>query len=156
MSTQSETVVWSLTPEPDGTLRGAQTQTVQSNECGSQGATLRIPVVVTRTGDLPPNVTVADPEQAADATAAPAGTSSTPVLGGPCTDIDKVAYDSTANVQVVCEANTWDKAPVTTGVHPIGTSCDEADTPVFTMSKSDDGHLIQCDPGTRVWSRQHS
>jgi serine/threonine protein kinase, bacterial len=156
MSTQSETVVWSLTPEPDGTLRGVQTQTVQSNECGSQGATLRIPVVATRTGDVPPNVTVADPAQAADATAAPAGTSSTPVLGGPCTDIDKVAYDSTANVQVVCEANTWDKAPATTGVHPIGTSCDEPDTPVFTMSMSDDGHLIQCDPGTRVWSRQHS
>ena len=156
MSTQSETVVWSLTPEPDGTLRGVQTQTVQSNECGSQGATLRIPVVATRTGDVPPNVTVADPAQAADATAAPAGTSSTPVLGGPCTDIDKVAYDSTANLQVVCEANTWDKAPVTTGVHPIGTSCDEPDTPVFTMSMSDDGHLIQCDPGTRVWSRQHS
>src|SRR3984957_19123853 len=156
MSTQSETVVWSLTPEPDGTLRGVQTQTVQINECGSQGATLRIPVVATRTGDVPPNVTVADPAQAADATAAPAGTSSTPVLGGPCTDIDKVAYDSTANVQVVCEANTWDKAPVTTGVHPIGTSCDEPDTPVFTMSKSDDGHLIQCAPGPRVWSRQHS
>src|SRR5271163_2079885 len=65
MSTQAETVVWTLTPEPDGTLRGVQTQTVQSNECGSQGATLRIPVVVTRTGDLPPNVTVADPAQAA-------------------------------------------------------------------------------------------
>ena len=43
--TQSETVVWSLTPEPDGTLRGVQTQAVQTNECGSQGATLRIPVV---------------------------------------------------------------------------------------------------------------
>jgi serine/threonine-protein kinase len=27
---------------------------------------------------------------------------------------------------------------------------------VFTMSKSDDGHLIECDPGTRVWSSQHS
>jgi serine/threonine protein kinase, bacterial len=153
MSTQSETVVWSLTPESDGTLRGVQTQTVQSNECGSQGATLRIPVVATRVGDVPPNVTVADPAEAANATAAPAGASSTPVLGGPCTDIDKVAEDSTANSQVVCEGNTWDQAPVTTGVHPVGTSCD--DTPVFTMSKSDDGHLIECDPGTRVWTRQH-
>jgi serine/threonine protein kinase, bacterial len=26
---------------------------------------------------------------------------------------------------------------------------------VFTMSKSEDGHLIECDPGTRVWSGQH-
>src|SRR3984957_5484232 len=69
MSTQSETVVWTLTPEPDGTLRGVQTQTVQSNECGSQGATLRIPVVASRTGDVPPGVTVADPAQAANTTA---------------------------------------------------------------------------------------
>jgi hypothetical protein len=38
-------------------------------------------------------------------------------------------------------------------VHPVGTSCD--DMPVFTMSNSDDGHLIECDPGTRVWSSQH-
>ena len=154
MSTQSETVVWSLTPEPDGTLRGVQTQTVQSNECGSQGATLRIPVVASRTGDVPPDVTVADPAQAANTTATPVGTATPAVLGGPCTDIDKVAFDSTANEQVVCEGNTWDKAPPTTGVHPVGTSCD--DTPVFTMSKSDDGHLIECDPGTRVWSSQHS
>ena len=154
--TQSETVVWSLTPEPDGTLRGVQTQTVQSNECGSQGATLRIPVVATRTGDVPPNVTVADPAQAANITATPVGTPTPAVLGGPCSDIDKVAYDSTANEQVVCEANTWDKAPTTTGVHPVGTSCDEPGTSVFSMSMSDDGHLIQCDPGTRVWTRQHS
>jgi serine/threonine-protein kinase len=154
MSTQSETVVWTLTPEPDGTLRGVQTQTVQSNECGSQGATLRIPVVASRTGDVPPGVTVADPAQAANTTAAPVGTATPAVLGGPCTDIDKVAFDSTANQQVVCEGNTWDKAPPTTGVHPVGTSCD--DSPVFTMSKSDDGHLIECDPGTRVWSSQHS
>ncbi len=74
MSTQSETVVWTLTPEPDGTLRGVQTQTVQSNECGSQGATLRIPVVASRTGDVPPDVTMADPAQAANNTASPVGT----------------------------------------------------------------------------------
>jgi serine/threonine protein kinase, bacterial len=152
--TQSETVVWSLTPEPDGTLRGVQTQTVQSNECGSQGATLRIPVVGSRTADVPPDVTMADPAKAANQTAAPIGAPSPTVLGGPCTDIDKVAYDFTSNEQVVCETNVWDKAPATTGVHPVGTSC--TDTPVFTMSKSEDGHLIECDPGSRVWSSQHS
>jgi len=152
--TESETVVWSLTPEPDGTLRGVQTQTVQSNECGSQGATLRIPVVATRTGGIPPKVTVADPAQAANITATPVGTPAPAVLGGPCTDTDKLGYDSTANEQVVCEANNWDKAPTTAGVHPVGTSC--TDTPVFTMSKSEDGHLIECNPGTRVWSSQHS
>ncbi len=152
--TQSETVVWSLTPEPDGTLRGVQTQTVQTNECGSQGATLRIPVVGSRTGDVPPDVTMADPAKAANQTATPIGAPSPTALGGPCTDIDKVAYDPTSNEQVVCETNIWDKAPATTGVHPVGTSC--TDTPVFTMSKSEDGHLIECEPGTRVWSSQHS
>ncbi len=152
--TQSETVVWSLTPEPDGTLRGVQIQTVQSNECGSQGATLRVPVVASRTGDVPPEVAMADPSQAANSTATPVGTAAPAVLGGPCTDIDKLGYDATANEQVVCEANTWDKAPTTTGVHPVGTSC--TDAPVFTMSKSDDGHLIECSPGSRVWSSQHS
>jgi serine/threonine protein kinase, bacterial len=151
--TQSETVVWSLTPEPDGTLRGVQMQAVQTNECGSQGATLRIPVVASRTGDVPPDVTVADPAKAANQTAAPVGAPTPTVLGGPCTDPDKIAYDFTSNEQVVCETNTWDKAPATTGVHPVGTSC--TDTPVFTMSKSEDGHLIECDPGTRVWSSQH-
>jgi serine/threonine protein kinase, bacterial len=154
LSAQSEAVVWTLTPEPDGTLRGVQSQTVQSNECGSQGATLRIPVVASRTGAVPPDVKLTDPAQAANTTATAIGTPSPPVLGGPCTDIDKLAFDSTANQQVVCESNTWDKAPSTTGVHPVGTSCD--DSPVFTMSKSDDGHLIECDPGTRVWSGQHS
>ncbi len=151
---QSESVVWTLTPEPDGTLRGVQTQSVQSNECGAQGATLRIPVLGSRTGDVPPDVTVADPADAANQAATPVGAPSPPVLGGSCSDIDKVAYDSTANEQVVCETNVWDKAPATSGVHPVGTSC--TDTPVFTMSKSEDGHLIQCDPGTRVWSGQHS
>jgi len=154
-ATQSETVVWSLTPQPDGTLHGVQTQTVQSNECGAQGATLRIPVVATRVGDVPSGVATADPAQASANTAVPATASSAPVLGGVCSDVDELAYDSPANTQIVCESNTWDKAPATTGVHSTGTSCDESNVPVFAMSKSDDGYLIQCDPGTLVWTRQH-
>ena len=154
-STQAETVVWSLTPQPDGTLRGVQTQTVQSNECGAQGAMLRIPVVASRVGDVPAGVNVADPAQASANTAVPATAPSAPVLGGVCTDVDKLAYDAGANTQIVCEANTWDRAPATSGVHPTGTSCDEPNVPVFAMSKSDDGYLIQCDPGTLVWTRQH-
>ena len=154
-STQAETVVWSLTPQPDGTLRGVQTQTVQSNECGAQGATLRIPVVASRVGDVPAGVKVADPAPASANTAVPATAPSAPVLGGVCTDVDKLAYDTGANTQIVCEANTWDRAPATSGVHPTGTSCDEPSVPVFAMSKSDDGYLIQCDPATLVWTRQH-
>ena len=101
-------------------------------------------------------MTVADPAQAANITATPVGTATPAVLGGPCSDVDKVAFDSTANEQVVCEGNTWDKAPPTTGVHPVGTSCDERAHRCSAMSMSDDGHLIECDPGTRVWTRQHS
>lgn len=152
-SAQSETVVWTLIPEPDGTLRGVQTQTVLSNERGSPGPTLRTPVLASRTGDVPPDVIVADPAQAADHTPAPVGAASPAVLGGMCADIDKVAVDATANLQVVCEGNTWDKAPITSGVHPVGTSC--TDYAVLTMSKSEDGHLIQCAPGTRMWTSQH-
>lgn len=154
--TQVEMVVWSLTPQADGTLRGVQIQTVKTSDCGSQGATLRIPVMATRIGTVPAGVTVADPTTVASPDATPAATSSAPVLGAPCSDIDKLAYDSSANEQVVCENNTWEKAPLTTGVHPIGTSCDQPDTPVFAMSMSDDGHLIQCDPTTKVWTRQHA
>jgi serine/threonine-protein kinase len=110
-------------------------------------------VTATRVAAVPPNVTVADPAEVTAAPVASGATSPAPVLGGSCSDIDKIAYDSTANEQVVCEGNTWDKAPVTTGVHSIGTSCDEPDVPVFAMSMSDDGHLIQCDPGSRVWTR---
>jgi serine/threonine protein kinase, bacterial len=153
--TQNQMVVWSLTPRPDGTLRGVQIQTVHSNDCGAQGATLRIPVVATRTGDVPPGVDVADPAKVAAITVEPAAVASTPVLGGSCNDIDKIAYDSSTNEQIVCEDSTWDKAPIATGVHPVGTSCGQPDTPAFAMSMSDDGHLIECDPATKVWTRRH-
>jgi serine/threonine-protein kinase len=152
-STQTEVIVWSLAPQPDGTLRGVQTETVHSNECGAQGAVLRIPVIATRLGDVPPKVTLADPVTAAATPTVGATAPSVPVLGGICNDVDKLGYDSTTNQQVVCEDNTWGKAPITTGVHATGSSCDRPDIPVFAMSTSDDGYLIECDPATRVWSR---
>ena len=52
-ATQQETVAWSLAPQADGTLRGTETETVPSNECGAQGAVVRTPVVATRVGDVP-------------------------------------------------------------------------------------------------------
>jgi len=152
VSTQTEAVVLSLVPQPDGTLRGMQTETVHSNECGAQGAVLRIPVVAARVGDVPP-VTVADPATAADRPTAAATAPGPPLLGGVCNDVDKLGYDSTTNEQVVCEGNTWGKAPITAGVHTTGSSCDRPNIPVFAMSTSDDGYLIECDPATRVWSR---
>jgi serine/threonine protein kinase, bacterial len=37
------------------------TRTVLTNECGNQGTVYRTPIVATRTGDVAPSVTVADP-----------------------------------------------------------------------------------------------
>jgi serine/threonine-protein kinase len=151
-ATQQETVAWSLAPQADGTLRGTVTETVLSNECSAQGAVVRVPVVATRTGDVLQGVNVADPTQVLNTSTTPPHPAP-PVLGGACTDIDKLGYDATSNQQVVCEGNTWDKAPIATGVHATGSSCDLPDTPVFAMSTSSDGYLLQCDPATRMWTR---
>ena len=151
-ATQQETVAWSLAPQADGTLRGTETETVLSNECGAQGAVVRVPVVATRTGDVPAGVNLADPAQVIN-TSTTTPHPAPPVLSGLCTDVDKLGYDATSNQQVVCEGNNWDKAPITTGVHATGSSCDQADVPVFAMSTSSDGYLLQCDPVTRVWTR---
>ena len=59
--TANETMTWSLEPQPDGTLRGAQDGTMLTNECGNQGMAWQTPTTATRTGEMPPNVTVADP-----------------------------------------------------------------------------------------------
>ncbi|MFV8315802.1 serine/threonine-protein kinase [Mycobacterium sp. 23] len=152
-NTQQETVALSLALQSDGTLRGVQTETVGSNECGAQGAVLRVPVVATRVGDVPANLPLADPAQVIGAAAVPATRPMPPVLGGSCSDVDKLGYDQTSNEQVVCEGGVWGKAPITTGVHSAGSSCDRPDIPVFAMSASSDGYLIECNPVTRVWAR---
>lgn len=151
-ATQQETVAWSLAPQADGTLRGTETRTVMSNECGAQGAVVRTPVVATRVGDVPPGVTLADPTQVLDASTTPAHPTPA-VLGGACSDVNKLAYDPTNNEQVVCEGNAWAKAPITAGVHAVGSTCDRPGTSVFAMSTSNDGYLLQCDPVSRTWTR---
>jgi serine/threonine protein kinase, bacterial len=151
-ASQQETVAWSLAPQSDGTLRGTKTETVLSNECGAQGAVVRTPVVATRTGDVPAGVTLTDPAQVVNSTTAPSAPAP-PVLGGLCSDVGKLGYDPTNNEQVVCEGNSWAKAPTTTGVHTAGSSCDRPNTSVFAMSTSNDGYLLQCDPVTRMWTR---
>ena len=60
-ATDERTVSWSFEPQPDGTLRGVQTATTITNECGEQGDVWRTPIVATRVGDFPPAATVADP-----------------------------------------------------------------------------------------------
>ena len=148
-ATQQETIAWSLAPQADGSLRGTQTETVLSNECGAQGAVVRVPMVATRVGDAPAGVALADPNQLISTSNTP----SQPVLGGSCNDVDKLAYDPTTNEQIVCEGSTWGKAPITMGVHAAGASCDRPNTSVFAMSTSNDGYLLQCDPVTRTWTR---
>ncbi len=151
-ATQQETVAWSLAPQSDGSLRGTQTETVLSNECGAQGAVVRVPMVATRVGDAPAGVTVADPNELISSSNTPSQPVA-PVLGGSCGDVDKLAYDPTNNEQVVCEGNMWAKAPITVGVHASASSCDRPNTSVFAMSTSNDGYLLQCDPVTRTWTR---
>jgi hypothetical protein len=56
-----ETRLWSWDPQPDGTLKGLQVGTILSDGCGTQGTVYRTPFVATRTGDVAPNVIVADP-----------------------------------------------------------------------------------------------
>lgn len=151
-ATQQETVAWSLAPQADGTLRGTETETVLSNECGAQGAVVRVPVVATPAGAAPAGVTVGDPTQVIN-TSTTASAPGPPVLGGVCADVGKVAYDPTNNEQIVCEGSSWAKAPITMGVHAAGSSCDRPGTSVFAMSTSSDGYLLQCDPVTRTWTR---
>lgn len=60
-TTGSDTWAWSieLTQLPDGTLKGQETDVVESNGCSSVGNVITTPVVATRIGeipsDLPPN-----------------------------------------------------------------------------------------------------
>jgi serine/threonine-protein kinase len=61
----NQTISWSLEPQPDGTLHGVQTVTILDGNCGphdaAQGDVYRTPFVLTRTGDVPPSVILADP-----------------------------------------------------------------------------------------------
>ncbi|MGO9928989.1 MAG: serine/threonine-protein kinase [Mycobacterium sp.] len=65
--TQATTLVLSLRPQPQGDLSGEEAVTVQSNECGQRSAVMRIPAVLSRSGDAPPAVAVPDPATVPDA-----------------------------------------------------------------------------------------
>jgi hypothetical protein len=60
-ATDTKTVSWSWDPQPDGTLHGVDTLTVLTDECGRKGTVFQNPMVVTRIGDAPPAVVLADP-----------------------------------------------------------------------------------------------
>lgn len=59
--TETLTVDVSWEPQSDGTLRGALIRTAATNECGLKGTVWRVPMTLTRIGDIPPTVVLADP-----------------------------------------------------------------------------------------------
>jgi len=76
--TQATTLVLSLRPQPGGDLIGEETVTVQSNECGQRSGVMRVPAVLSRSGDVPPAVTVPDPATVTNAPMPPTTTPSSP------------------------------------------------------------------------------
>ncbi|GAC1407209.1 MAG: hypothetical protein NVS4B6_25040 [Mycobacterium sp.] len=55
------TFTWSLRPQKDGTLRGLETITVLTGECGFEGNVYDTPILATRINDVPSSIIVADP-----------------------------------------------------------------------------------------------
>jgi serine/threonine protein kinase, bacterial len=70
--------VLTLRPQGGGELTGEMTVTVQTNDCGQQGAVVRSPAVATRTGDVAADVIVPDPVTIPDSSTAPTTSSSGP------------------------------------------------------------------------------
>jgi hypothetical protein len=104
----TEMIVWSAEPQPDGTLRGVWSNTVLTAECGGQGMVFQAPLVATRTGDVPPTITVADPATVATVADTPTINSPIPAVAGVTPVLDgtfRVDYDW-ANQTVNGEATT--------------------------------------------------
>jgi serine/threonine protein kinase, bacterial len=86
----TDMVTWSLERQLDGTLRGVVTDNTLTNQCGYQGYVLQTPIVASRTGDVPPSVTVADP---ATVTATPTTTTPAPMAGPVFDGAYRLDYD---------------------------------------------------------------
>ena len=74
----------SLESQEDGTLRGVETTTILTNECGAEGQVFQVPYIATRVGDVPAGVTVSDPATvpAPSASNAPLSSPGDPALQG--------------------------------------------------------------------------
>ncbi len=75
---QTTTLVLSLRPRPRGDFVGEEDVTVKTNECGQRAAVIRIPAVASRSGEVPPAVTVPDPATVTDNPTPPTTTPSGP------------------------------------------------------------------------------
>ena len=141
---------WSLEPQADGTLRGDVTTTAQSKECGLAAVRV-LPVVVSRIGDVPVGVAVADPtkvgENPAPPPTAPPGPVGKITLGDSCGSRqgrDRSCSRQTGHLQRQRLGRT---PQMMTGDRTTGTPCDEPGA----VSLSDDGFGIVCDAVTKVW-----
>jgi serine/threonine protein kinase, bacterial len=106
----TEMVAWSLEPQPDGTLKGVWSETALTTECGRQGVVRQAPVVATRTGDVPPIVTVANP---ATIIVTPTTSSPVPAVAGVTSVLDgafRVDFQR-ANMTLNGEPATGDPPP---------------------------------------------
>jgi serine/threonine protein kinase, bacterial len=154
LAAHSENSTVSLTPQPDGSLQGTETDTIVTNECGAQGAVIVFPIIVMRVGDVPPGVTVADPTSADNPTppppTAPPGPGGPITVGAPCTAMSKLALDS-ARQSVVCMDTTWRLAPNFSDVNSPATHCEHPGS----KSISGDGYLLNCYSDTHDWGLYH-
>ena len=82
---QTTTMVLSLRPRPEGDFAGEEEVRVQTNECGQRAAVIRVPAVASRSGEVPPAVTVPDPAGVPDTPVDPdnSGTAPTESPSGP-------------------------------------------------------------------------
>ncbi|MGV0990724.1 MAG: serine/threonine-protein kinase [Mycobacterium sp.] len=70
--TDTEVSTWNMTPQPDGVLKGVQTTTVLTNECGLAGSVIEVPFNAVRIGEVPDGVELADPAAVPAAPPSPA------------------------------------------------------------------------------------
>ncbi len=60
-SADTQSLSWSMEPEPDGALRVVETATILTPDCGDQGRVMQVLGIARRTGDVPPSVPVDNP-----------------------------------------------------------------------------------------------
>ncbi len=130
---------WTLTKQSDGTFSGEQRTVITSNECGTQGLTMVLPIVATRMGGVPQGVSVPDPAAVGNV---PFSGLLGPTTGRECNEPGKLIYDPTTNSEIVCNKTVWAVAPSVLGVRPAGAPC----TPDLGQPRalSTEGFLLTC------------
>lgn len=130
---------WTLARQPNGTFSGAQRTVVTSNECATQGLTMTLPIMATRTGDVPQGVSVADPASVPNV---PFPGLLGPTPGRECSEPGKVIYDPTTNSEIVCNKTVWAAAPSIFGIKQVGAPC--TPDPDQSRAISTEGYLLTC------------